>query len=91
MTKNVTSQAHTAGPWELAGWNGICNSQGEAIATVPHVRGHSSITQDEAKANARLIAAAPDLLEACKAALTEGDDYVAMEKIKAAIRKAEQA
>jgi hypothetical protein len=40
-------------------------------------------------ANARLIAAAPDLLAACKMALNEGDDHKAIEAIKAAIAKAE--
>ncbi len=47
---------------------------------------------EEATANARLIAAAPDLLEACKVALvvlSELEPEVALDKIKAAIIKAE--
>lgn len=63
----------------------IYGSKGEEIADCVRLTNFP----DENLANARLIAAAPDLLEACKAALSEGDDYKAMEMIKAAVLKAE--
>lgn len=42
----------------------------------------------EQETNARLIAAAPDLLAACELALESGDDYAAEQAIRAAVRKA---
>lgn len=74
---------HTAGPWQLETVKtsiGICHK----IGPFPPLRGtgepsHACIYVDgrykpeddpESLANARLIAAAPDLLEACKLALT---------------------
>lgn len=45
-----------------------------------------------AEANARLVAAAPDLLEACKAALSMPapiDRHIVEQRLKAAIAKAE--
>jgi hypothetical protein len=70
---NDTSPAFSPSPWRVrkatrgdpdtAYW--IENADGIAIAVVKeHERGR-------AKRNARLIAAAPDLLEACRAALWE--------------------
>lgn len=66
--------SHTKGPWEMAGdgaeiWpltgpNAHCE-----LARVVGVCGDSSwFAKEEAKANARLITAAPDLLEACNVA-----------------------
>lgn len=45
---------------------------------------------DNHEANAKLIAAAPDLLAACKNSLVDGDEYHAMEIIKRAIKLAEE-
>jgi hypothetical protein len=46
-------------------------------------------TEDETEANARLIAAAPDLLEALQAMLSVGQPEGLAEKARAAIAKAE--
>ena len=69
---------HTPGPWELdsAGWplliNGPMNEDDDAgtvvcaIDCLEHMRRGYHYNEDEAAANARLIAAAPDLLAALK-------------------------
>lgn len=52
---------HTPGPWTVRGWNDLIVGVGEwTLAAYPAPDGASI---DEAKANARLIAAAPELLE----------------------------
>ncbi len=60
--------SHTPGPWEVDSAHGTdavyVLSENHLIA---HVIAHGDGTDDAA--NARLIAAAPDLLEACQAAL----------------------
>ena len=91
---------HTPGPWVVCpiqkedllhsrkvgtgpeGWLGVAQAHGD--------------TQEEADANARLIAAAPDLLEACRIALvyleSDADDQQEREdwaQIRVAIHKAE--
>lgn len=55
---------HTPGPWEQDKhqWYFVINREGRNIASV----GHSTLTRAETEANARLIAASPDLLKACK-------------------------
>lgn len=71
---------HTPGPWTYGGqeFNDVRESDGELVAVALHLRvkkPERSIA--EAKANARLIAAAPDLLEALKAivkSLADQDD-----------------
>lgn len=76
---NTKIATHTKGPWHHdATWD-LIKSNKKGIAAL-----HS-----ENLADARLIAAAPDLLAACKLALEEGDDYIAIKAIKAAIAKAE--
>lgn len=76
---------HTLGPWNI-----YFNSQDDLVicklladGQESHVvtRCHSGID------NALLIAAAPDLIEACKAALSDDQPYI--EKCRAAIAKAE--
>lgn len=88
---------HTPGPWIGAGpsfgdplprytteivteWEG---DEGDVISICEMPFHHHD---DENEANARLIAAAPDLLEACKAALSDDQPYI--EKCRAAIAKA---
>ncbi len=69
-------------PWTKGVTQGtIVNAEGLGVATFLH-------TQDQEFA---IVAcnAYEDLLAACKAALEEGYDYVAIEKLKAAIAKAE--
>ena len=69
--------AHTPGPWkqhEDAPLYIMAKIGGKAgcIASVNHVeKGRGVIVEDETKANARLIASAPDLLAALTAAIQE--------------------
>ena len=95
------SPAHTPGPWYLSTKRPLASADSDNIerkefyvfatkgniATIPTDL-ISHVNQD-AEANARLIAAAPDLLAACKGALEDGDDFRAMKRIQAAIAKAE--
>ena len=62
-----TQVKHTMGPWYL---------DFDTVSTEPRRKGYvlaqvsfGSIDPDEVKANAHLIAAAPELLEACKHAI----------------------
>jgi len=48
----------------------------------------AAVASNEDSANARLIAAAPDLLAACRAVLA-GVDMAAIEQVRAAVAKAE--
>jgi hypothetical protein len=96
---------HTQGPWRATTTNGIDTKEpwmvwsDEKGAAVAHVYARSEMASgsyDEQHANARLIAAAPELLEACRAALF-GANHIdcvrAMQEvvplIRAAIAKAE--
>ena len=86
------THTHTSGPWHLgrrAGNPAIYSQDGAEIADVLHV------TNGDWRGNARLIAAAPDLLAALKELLA--DKYLAdpinadrMAKTRAAIAKAER-
>jgi hypothetical protein len=92
---------HTPGPWENHKWN--CeehqiSAKGGTIALVSH--SHTLVSEAEADANARLIAAAPDLLAALRDVLahtgmeiiTEEDQIrwtSVLEDAKAAIAAAE--
>lgn len=96
----TTQTKHTPGPWSAFIWNknaphiitiGIPYSDGDAHLC----KIDCSIKTDENKANARLIAAAPDLLRACKMAL-ETIKHAALEEfnipqdyLERAIAKAE--
>jgi len=76
---------YTPGPWKVDSSRLSVSALGLVIAEV---------TQANAVANARLIAAAPDLLEACKAvmrAMADGawTDTLTGQKVAAAIAKAE--
>jgi hypothetical protein len=68
MSSSQTAPAHTAGPWEVhndARFENpfrIVSANGELIANL-NVKGYAL---DKGQANGTLIAAAPDLLEACK-------------------------
>jgi hypothetical protein len=91
MKTNVN--AHTPGPWTAEGenncWVDGCNAEGQT-ALVAKVSFGSPATQEQ-RANARLIAAAPELLEALKEMLLQhgvrgGNGPSA--KARAAIKKA---
>lgn len=89
---------HTPGPWfadteNCGGGMSIKTADGTSIGHTAAVRdpSYTEIRTPEAIANARLIAAAPDLLAACKEAL-ELLSHVGgptCGKLKAAIAKAE--
>jgi hypothetical protein len=101
------THTHTPEPWtcaEMNDWDGahVIDKHGRIIADcqgcdIPGA--HGEVGTDEAKANARLIAAAPDLLDALKTCLSElnqlaflANDKLAKGAIKegiAAIAKAE--
>ena len=94
----MSESKHTPGPWENHKWN--CeehqiSANGGTISLVSH--SHSLVPEAEADANARLIAAAPDLLEACRAAILAIGEWTgkapptlntAFEKCMAALAKA---
>lgn len=89
---------HTPGPWISGAINegysvrrpgaGTC-----VIAIVRNREGLRIRVPEETLANALLIASAPDLLEACKAALSFLEDYdgdlIPRKKLAEAIQKAE--
>lgn len=90
---------HTKGPWESSGTAVYAVEGREIIYGAHNTRGG---TEEERKANARLIAAAPELLAACDDAQkflaydddTDGDALRAMidqarDLLSAAIAKAE--
>ena len=62
MDKSQKVGGHTAGPWGYAGMTIYDIEQHHVVATV----GGTRLNND--KANANLIASAPELLEACKRA-----------------------
>lgn len=59
---------HTRGPWKVIGPDSMHPSQAMVCATIG-VQIYSAPLTNETEANAHLIAAAPDLLEALKEAL----------------------
>ena len=68
--------SHTPGPWELNDFDGIPIAKVSLyVITAPCTPNvGSGLSRDENAANARLIAAAPDLLAALKAVSETGDD-----------------
>jgi hypothetical protein len=97
---------HTKGPWKINNNIGHKGELGIIADTAPciiAIMGNQKVWPAEAEANAHLIAAAPDLLEACKALLEEfnsrtalietcdmtDDELVAIQKAEQAIAKTE--
>ena len=83
---------HTPGPWHVVGESDpeIHGPDGEWITH--QVCSGAGDENNDGQANARLIAAAPDLLAACKAALVWFDaaqDTAAAKQLRTAIAKAE--
>ena len=102
-TSAPTQTAHTPGPWEIASYqkraSGTCVIAGPAgmVAWVtdglPKIGCHERSDYDAAEANARLMAAAPELLEALKACLHRLEEYGEIDhqpstQARAAIKKA---
>ena len=83
----------TPGPWNCnrssaSGYDIVCSENSPVDVCVISRRGK---TTDEIDANARLIAAAPELLEACRwveQAQRDGDYMTAFRAVSAAIAKA---
>lgn len=77
------AQGHTPGPWEVFAVMNIGEGQKKYIGgyiagvrvDVCQIQFTSTITKEERDANASLIAAAPELLEACRIALQGLEDY----------------
>lgn len=83
--------AHTPGPWKLSEEDTGMNDSGTILDPYGHVivTDVYGRTDDEAEANARLIAAAPDLLAACKLILAgEADDDTILNAVADAVAKA---
>lgn len=95
--------SHTPGPWHQSHRHcgcGMYNTQvytadGETIATLhwyPKPKDENGSIGTYREANARLIAAAPDLLEALEEIVTISDrDHDAWERARAAVAKAKGA
>lgn len=83
--------SHTPGPWVMTvGGGEIDDANGDSVALLPYSTG-----RDEVRANAHLIAAAPELLAACEAAMDwfrddgqEPHAHVSYSMLEAAIAKA---
>jgi hypothetical protein len=95
------NNTHTPGPWEVWGEPGIETRDlsvgpvngGIAVADIVTTNAHGIATAESIStghANAALIAAAPELLEACEAALLRDDiaDGELGDFLRAAIAKA---
>lgn len=90
----MTEIKHTPGPWVVAHKDMTGNVLVDAgpyyVCTCWHY--HGSVVEKEMSANARLIAAAPELLDALydvDATATDAYDPVMLAKVQAAIAKAE--
>lgn len=65
-----TETKHTKGPWRTEGFENLVVNSAEGY-TLTLAAGGKDACLDELKANARLIAAAPDLLHALKCLVRE--------------------
>lgn len=92
---HVTHGSHTPGPWRVGQMaDSVVAEDGTNLARSigPYSRGGGA-PHDERAANAKLIAAAPDLLAACRAAVAsgglEGANLTnALSRCRAAVEKA---
>lgn len=96
MATETKQVKHTPGPWHVGVERKQCVYSGVAeVAGTKFIADLSNPFDDgdTIQANARLIAAAPDLLEACKAISTDPGDMAsgheqALKLVRAAIAKA---
>ena len=81
--------AHTPGPWVIDPCWDILGNTDDGNGMVCQIT-TDAVPRDEAEANARLIAAAPELLEALREATSalKGNGY-GVEDLEAALAKAE--
>lgn len=90
MTKHNEGGEHTPGPWRVMGYGIVKGSRRCLIAHV-YMQSGQGVDFGDAKtnANARLIAAAPELLEACNQAIFAiPTTHGAFEVVRSAIAKA---
>lgn len=90
---------HTPGPWRIGGTKDLKHGRGREIAAdAARIGIVYGVIDPDVIANARLIAAAPELLEACRDAASKIDDCLDgkinfrsdfADRLKAAIAKAE--
>jgi len=90
---------HTPGPWSIHHEFNVFDENGRCVASCGGYSSNFRDVEPENRANAMLIAAAPDLLEACRALLAahsgicEGDGDMGEDedcaRARAAIAKAE--
>jgi hypothetical protein len=85
----VSDSKHTPGPWEYhfvrKVWAVICPSGGPIVYTTGSINPGSKDQKVEDEANARLIAAAPELLDALKHIARSWPDDFAAKYARAAI------
>lgn len=68
----MENTTHTPGPWQVEQVTGgrygtfLCITRGRGTDSIVQIHWHNRPINEEDKANARLIAAAPKLLEACR-------------------------
>lgn len=93
MKAQQTTEGYTSGPWRV-GFTGVHADDGTPLArdVGPYTRGGGA-PHDERAANARLMAAAPDLYEAARSALATWDAsrttcVADMEGLRAAVARA---
>lgn len=91
----MSEQKYTPGPWSIdgpsMGFASLYNADGKFVFALAAPTAEDRIPKREVEANAALIAAAPELLEACIAMRDHygQDEFVkACDKMEAAIRKA---
>lgn len=82
----MTHAKHTPGPWYHNGYGDVIDGQGRVIVNSGHIHAYDVrnpayenpkqliACDDGGEANAALIAAAPDLLEALEITLNEAED-----------------
>ena len=90
----ATQARHSPGPWHATQcpMNTGLYVQNDKLQLIANPQANHTIDQTTKDANARLIAAAPDLLEACQAVLAaEGEDWETGRRVlRAAVEKATQ-
>lgn len=78
MSTSTWTATHTPGPWEINEGDGMAIAKVSMFAITAPCTANigSGLSREENAANARLIAAAPDLLAICQQLEREGDARV---------------
>ena len=79
---------HTPGPWSYQEWGRLILDSGQGSSQLQVATVALNTRRDEGTANARLIAAAPELLEALEDIVSNGYGMYAAKLARAAIAKA---